>query len=180
VNQEEEKFCLDCLSTNLENKTIEDFVSAPYGPAVPCRVNVSICRDCGQKNEATGANDDLRRAALEKSAALSIPKMVDLLSLHYSMAGIERALRLSPKSLSQWKEKKTTSSNGMSLLRIYATCPWLVEVAANNFDKAKVLEIVGRHLNDIISDSKKSTSTATVKQPGTYFPPEKMFYAFSR
>jgi hypothetical protein len=108
--------------------------SAPYGPPAEYVKSFSSCPDCELQVDLS--DPIFFPAAVKESEKQSVEKMLDhLLDQGYTYAGIERALDLPERMISNWRCKKTHSKSGLALLRILRSFPWIVKIAEGNFDR---------------------------------------------
>lgn len=147
--------CPSCGSTDVNVTTSQRSVAAPLGPSVSFEVETDTCATCGEVGDFTKRNDELIRTAENKSAVTSIESMLGTLSHHgCSMAYMERSLSLPTRTLARWKAGEGISAAGVTLLRLVATYPWLLEVAdarfAPRFAASKLVIESGKVLGNVV------------------------------
>ena len=143
--------CPWCGSEEVDTKVEKEQVSAAYGPSIEVESTVNACRTCGEEGDFWNANEAALVKAKEDSTKASIPHMLDMLGEHQcSMAYIERSLALPARTLGHWKANGTTAGS-VSLLRLVATFPWLLEIADHQFDASYVRGVLVREAGKAIT-----------------------------
>lgn len=104
----------------------------PFGE-VTWQQSVLGCASCGHE-EPLETDDSVLADAIERARTESVQKMLaSLKEQGLSMAHLERALGLAPRTAHHWKNG-TFSAGTLALLRLVTTYPWLIELARLDFD----------------------------------------------
>jgi hypothetical protein len=91
------------------------------------------CRNCDEGYQDDGATEVVRQAIAEADKA-SLRLIIESLEKErVTMAYMERALGLAPRTIARWKAGETSAA-GLALLRIVRTFPWILRVARARFD----------------------------------------------
>jgi hypothetical protein len=155
--------CPVCGSTDLKEKGVTEKIKAPYGPEISFEAIENTCSVCGEEGDFFNKSEDLILSALRESTEVSIDTILNSLNgLEISNAYFERALRLPPRTLARWKNKKLSASS-LALLRMVGTYPWLLEVADRDFEPRFAGEsLLGAALDkfkDLLTAHKTVTTT---------------------
>lgn len=137
--------CPECDSERIKTEVILETDVVIFGGQFEYDEILNTCEECGEKgafsNQIIDENHKQYYLALKKANQASLEPIVKDLSLrNYSMAYIERALRLPQRTISRWKAKDGSdkgggSASGMALMRIIRTYPWILNVADENFEE---------------------------------------------
>jgi hypothetical protein len=146
--------CPICDSTHVDVAKSKRSIAAPLGPHIHFEIEKDSCLQCGEVGDFLKQNDAAIGAAEEQSVVASIePILHSLTQAGCSMAYMERALMLPPRTMARWKEGKSSAA-GMALLRMVATYPWLLEVAdekfAPRYASAKIVAEAGKVLGGFL------------------------------
>ena len=106
--------------------------SIPFGQA-EWEQSVLRCSGCGHE-EPLPTDDGILEAAVDKARQESVLVMLaKLKEAGVSMAMLERAFGLAPRTTHHWKQGKFSGA-ALALLRTAATYPWIAELARHDFD----------------------------------------------
>lgn len=106
--------------------------SIPFGQA-EWQQSVLRCPNCSHE-EPLPTDDSVLEAALDKARQDSVIAMLaNLKEQGVTMAKLERAFGLAPRTTHHWKQGKFSAA-ALALLRVVATYPWMVEVSRLDFD----------------------------------------------
>jgi hypothetical protein len=157
--------CPVCGSENVAITMSQRSIAAPLGPTVAFDVETDTCANCGESGDFAKRNDELIRDAEQKSAAASVESLLGSLSHSgRSMAYMERALSLPPRTIGRWKGGETSAA-AMALMRCVFTYPWLLEVADARFSpriaSAKLVMEAGRVLGNAFQVMFTGPTTST-------------------
>jgi hypothetical protein len=146
--------CPICESTSVDAAKSQRSIAAPLGPSISFEVETDTCASCGEVGDFGKHNDGAIRAAEQTSATASIGHLLNSLSQSgCSMAYMERALLLPPRTIARWKAGEYSAA-GIVLLRMLATYPWLIEVAdakySPRFASGKVVTEAGKILGGFV------------------------------
>jgi hypothetical protein len=126
--------CPVCDSKNVEVIKEQKQIHMPWAPASSYDSIEYLCRDCGERGDFTGENDQLKSKALEVAKQSSLTMMLDYLSTHsVTMAYVERALELPQRTLARWRQGEGSAA-AIALMRMVCTFPWLLKVADAGYD----------------------------------------------
>lgn len=108
-----------------------------------CILSGYECEACNFSGDFLHENKEVLKQAKEE---LQSQVMIEILEYftgqHISFAGIERALDLSQRTLTKWKQGKTKpSASAIALCKYLRTYPWLLKVADTGFDAAAAQKI---------------------------------------
>jgi len=122
--------CPACGSSTVVVSTGRRMIAAPLGPGVSVDVEVDTCGSCGERGDFAKRNDERIKSAEKQSATASVDTMLESLTRREcTMAYMERALSLPTRTIARWKAGDGISAPAITLLRMIATYPWLLEVA---------------------------------------------------
>ena len=127
---QDEKTCPSCGSKNIEVLSKDKVVSIPLSNALSYKATIDRCRDCDMKGDFLRVNETQINSLLEQGKKSSMESLINGLVRNngYSMAYMERAFDLAPRTMMRWKDGKFSDS-ALALIRITSTYPWIVEVA---------------------------------------------------
>ena len=126
--------CPSCGSDQLKITTRNESLPIVYGRPAEWTEIVAHCLVCDESGDFSGENDSKIEKAIDKAKKQSVKSMLDSLSaIGLTMAYLERALELSPRTIARWKAGKSSASS-ITLLRIIRTFPWIVDIADHNYD----------------------------------------------
>jgi hypothetical protein len=129
----EEIQCPACGSHDIETSRALRSYATPFGHARSYEIEVATCRTCRESGDFRGVNSASIKKAIEEADKESVDLVLGWLSkAGISMAYLERALSLPPRTVARWKSGGCSAS-GLALLRIVRTFPWILEVAAARF-----------------------------------------------
>lgn len=127
--------CPVCSSKNLQRSNFDRLCELPFCTSFSVKQVEYLCNDCSNEGDFFDENDAVFEKAKKEALKSSVGVMLGKLSaLGISNAKLERALGLAPRTIARWKSGGFSES-AIVLLRILASFPWLVETAANTFDK---------------------------------------------
>lgn len=127
--------CPICGSQNIDTSTIEEGHSLPFGVNFSINISNNVCKECGAEGDFEKKNDSVFEEAQKKALTESVILILENLSQSgFTNAQIERTLSLPPRTLARWKSG-AYSDAAITLLRIVATYPWIMDVARNEFNK---------------------------------------------
>lgn len=102
--------------------------------------NSFTCNLCHMVGDFSNANDDTFTNAKNIAVAEFATKAINSLNaMGYTNSALARALGLSPRTLHKWKAG-ACSNSGLALLKILIEFPFIIEVAANDFDRQYILK----------------------------------------
>lgn len=161
---------LECPVCNSHDVTVEkrtNTYSAPYGPELEYTTEVATCSVCGESGDFNGVNTAEIEKAVRSSDLRSVEHMLNHLDeAGFSMAYLERALRLPARTMARWKTGQCSAS-GLALLRLLRTFPWLAEVAESGFDQThakRAALMAGMHLIDQMVTLQGMTCYTTISR----------------
>lgn len=128
--------CMACGSTDVTVHREPMEVCAPYGVTEMIEDIYTDCHDCYESISITYNERVEIDQAYKRSCDSSIEPILEYLNdkTDYSMAAIERVLHLPARTLYRMKSEKEYSSAAIALLRMIRTFPWLLDVAAKDYD----------------------------------------------
>jgi len=137
-------FCMECDSENITTKFIDFEVPLPLGGNFSYKKEIHVCENCNEEgsfsDQQIKENHERYLAALNEANSKSLNHILeDFSAWDFSLAHIERSLRLPQRTISRWKaaeaSDKGISAAGIALLRVVHTYPWMLKVADQDFDK---------------------------------------------
>ncbi len=146
--------CPACGSDAVTGKKVEKEISLPYGGKTKISVNEYVCSSCGMEGDFTGANDKIISEVYDKANLAAVNNIIDEFVHHkISMAAMERALDLTPRTLTKWRNGLShPSATGIALMKMAGTFPWLLEVAENNYEPVISKKIFVKNSVDVLMD----------------------------
>ncbi len=127
--------CPACGSQQVSCSENENFGQLTLGPKFSFKEINYKCESCGEEGDFL-AETDKNYFASQKEAQSNFVKHIleNMNNAGITMAMFERVFELPARTLTRWKNGDFSSS-ALSLLRIVATYPWIIEVAENKFEK---------------------------------------------
>jgi len=130
------KICPACGSNKIEKNIKTKILREPFAEEKFVVITEFTCLACGTIGDFFNENDESIDAVykeLKKESAENILSSLEELGI--SMSAIERILGLPQGIFTKWRSKKTDLPVGvLTLLRFIRLCPWLLEVAENNYN----------------------------------------------
>lgn len=151
--------CPVCGYDGLQRKTVRKILTEPFGGETSIDICECVCPSCGVEGDLFNENDAIIEkeiAFLKNRAAVNI---LDHFATHgRSLASMERVLDLPQRTLAKWKNRSVSpSAAGVTLLKFLRTFPWLLEVAAEDFDQTSARKIfLKTALNKFVDEMQSS------------------------
>jgi len=132
----DEIICPACGSNSVAAARVEKKLTLPFGNQKTIFIEEYTCGECGTQGDFIGTNDTIIEEAYTKANLEIVNNIIDEFSRHkVSMATMERALGLSQRTLTKWKNGMShPSPAGTALFKMLGSFPWLLEVADNNYE----------------------------------------------
>ncbi len=128
------EICPICGSEKVERFETISKAQLTVGPSFTFHEIYYKCSTCHEESDIFAETDkNYLKAQKEAEAQWIKDALNQLADLGISMAFFERAFELPIRTLTRWKTGDF-SSTSLALLRVMKTYPWMVEVAAHNFD----------------------------------------------
>lgn len=157
--------CPACGSRDIEVTRALRSYAAPYGPAKAYEIEIARCRTCDESGDFREANDRLIKKVVEDADKESVDALVGWLhGAGVSMAYLERALSLPPRTVARWKAGGCSAS-GLALLRIVRCFPWVLDVAAARFNESAAGVAVIKAAAEAFATATRSAGYACSLQP---------------
>lgn len=150
--------CPACGSADVRTSYRDSTLEVPLAPPATYRERVDECRTCGTDGDFLGENDARIDEALSRAGKASARHLIESLADDgVSMAYFERALGLSPRTLTRWKAGECSASS-LALLRLVRTYPWLLRVADASYNETAARDELLRTANSTVSEDTSGSS----------------------
>ena len=127
--------CPACGSTDLVDETVERTYRPPYGEEVLYRLTIQRCQNCHEGGDFAHRNPPVVRKIIKDADHASVRLMLNSFDKSRdSVPDIERVFGLENQTLARWNAGDI-SAEGLALLRVIRTYPWILTVAAEGFDR---------------------------------------------
>ena len=145
---EKGKQCPSCESNSVLTTTEIRSISLPYGRSREYPAVIDECSVCGFRGDFHNENEKVVEHILSEEKKILMRLLIEsFMSQHsYSMAYLERALKLAPRTMMRWKNGSFADPS-FTLMQVLARVPWMVEVADENYDQS----IVNKHILETAS-----------------------------
>jgi len=138
VEQPPDIQCPICGSPDVDQQNEVRTYAPPFGTPHTYSIEIAHCRSCGERGDFRGNGSKAAAAAIEIADRESLDAILGSLAADgFSMAYIERALRLPARTVARWKTGEYSKA-GLALMRIVRAVPWILEVADANFTQRAV------------------------------------------
>lgn len=152
--------CPVCGSENVDTTEQQRTHSLPYAEPFSVAAILNTCRSCGESGDFLKVNDQAYEVAESEAITASIHRILDDLNDHgVTMAYIERVFSLPKRTIARWKNG-SDSATGVALLRLVRTCPWLLEVAKDNYSHITTARVVVTQAANLIAQTISSNATS--------------------
>jgi hypothetical protein len=158
--------CPSCGSDDLAKIVSTKSFPIVYGTPAEWEEETHHCLLCGETGNFSDEGETTAEEAIGLAKKRSVNNMLDSLSESgIKVAYLERALELPPRTVSRWKDGRSSASS-IALLRIIRTFPWMVEVADARFNKRfavkKLIQEAGRAIYSAASEVSETPPSASI------------------
>ena len=154
--------CPACDSEDVVQNVDAKTYVLPYANPFSVPNVTNTCKVCGESGDFLKANDSAYEVAEKVALTDSVNRILDDMSAEgVSMAYIERVLQLPKRTLHRWKSG-SDSATGIALLRLVRTCPWLLEIAKENYSPMAATRVVVTQAGNLLAQAiSNNTSIGT-------------------
>ena len=160
----EEQICPSCGSNNINTSTADKQLAIPFNPPIPYKTIVNHCAECDETGDFFNENENTLTSILDQGKKSSMDLMIKTLTTNnYSMAYIERAFDLSPRTMMRWKRGEFSDS-ALALMRTVSIFPFVIDVVDSQFDISYAKKRLLMESAQLLFDFEKIKST-TLETP---------------